>query len=88
MSKIVDEAKYNGYRNRETWNVILWMMNEEPLYRSAVEVAERHKSRNRTVTSRTAERFARDCFGDQTPDGCKMGRVNWRQVADAIQECA
>jgi hypothetical protein len=29
----MSEVDYNGYKNRETWNVALCLSNSEPLYR-------------------------------------------------------
>lgn len=31
---------YNGWRNYETWNVALWILNDEPIYNLAREIAE------------------------------------------------
>jgi cytosine/adenosine deaminase-related metal-dependent hydrolase len=31
--------EYNGWSNRETWVVNLWLSNEEPLYQRALEAA-------------------------------------------------
>ena len=36
---------YNGWKNRQTWNVYLWIENDEPLYRAAVEFLQRYKGR-------------------------------------------
>ena len=32
----MEKGKYNGWTNRETWNVALWINNTEQLYRMAV----------------------------------------------------
>jgi hypothetical protein len=34
-----DEQGYNGWKNYPTWAVNLWLANDEPLYREALEKA-------------------------------------------------
>lgn len=35
-------AEYNGWKNRQTWNVALWLDNTESIYKSAVKFMEKH----------------------------------------------
>ena len=36
-----NETGYNGWKNWETWNAALWMMNEEDTYHTARSCAEK-----------------------------------------------
>lgn len=37
---MADEKRYNGWTNYETWNVALWMGNEQGSHRAAEEMAQ------------------------------------------------
>ena len=62
------KAEYNGYKNYATWNVALWIENDEGLYQSAVSFMQSYKGLKPYVS------FIRDCIGcteGKTPDGIK-----------------
>jgi len=72
---------YNGYANRATWNVVLWCMNTENVYRFIVQ-------RPVPFTERSAWFACKDVIfkSETTPDGDNLSEVNWAQVAEAFNE--
>jgi peptidyl-tRNA hydrolase len=57
---------YNGWANWETWNVALWIQNEEGLYKEAKRCANYQQLVN----------FLYDCGFTETPDGVKWDDAN------------
>jgi len=69
---------YNGWKNRETWNVALYIQNEERLYRIA-------------LTSRDYAEFlllSSHARGSRTPDGVLWhnSKLDWDELDDMIVE--
>lgn len=92
-------SDYNGWTNYETWNVPLWIDNEEPSYRA--RRARKLELPGQKWTARTVEDFARELYPRGTPDFRRLGadgrwtdagegigakafeEVNWQEIADA-----
>jgi len=80
-------AKYNGWKNYETWNLALWINNHEDLYKTVL-----HYGRQRPFTAATAKALAMTMFPDGTPDYRSRGRarayakVDWEEIADDFNE--
>lgn len=73
------ERKYNGYKNRETWNVVLWLMNDEGLY----EIARKAPNYTKLIPRLKA------WYGEATGDGIRWDdrRVSRREVSEVLREC-
>ena len=57
--------RYNGWKNRETWNVALWIGNDEGLYRLARECV---RADRKAPYARFVEQM-RESGHLETPDG-------------------
>lgn len=69
-------AEYQGHRSWNAWNVALWIGNDEPLYRMALDYIRESKTRDRA-----ARRMAAALAGEKTPDGA---RFNYSCIRAAI----
>ena len=81
------DTTYEGWKNWETWNVILWIDNEEPLYRSKVAFLRGFCAED--LTADDVEQFCRELFPEGTPDMDKtdngMNAVDWDEIVDHWQ---
>lgn len=77
---------YNGWTNWATWNVALWIDNEEPLYREKMRFLRRQW---RELDAADVEQFCRDLFPDGTPDmdgKTELRDVDWGEIASNWQD--
>ena len=94
------EKGYNGWANYPTWCVNLWLSNEEPLYREALErvreaaeVAETHTTPKRVEAGDALREWV---TLDLVPElgasfasdllGWALGQVDWMEIADGWLE--
>jgi hypothetical protein len=83
MSEILDEIEkeddsdiytikvtdYNGWKNRSTWNVALWINNDELLYKRAISFMEHYENQKSPYKSFLVHNEMQE---DKTPDGIKF----------------
>ena len=69
-----EDNKYNGWSNYETWNVALWIGNDEVLYDIAKECRDYAEFREQT------EGVYEDTIASGTPDG-----VDWNDSGLDVQ---
>lgn len=75
---------YNGWRNRQTWNVALWIGNDEGLYRAAVDFMARYRGK------RPYAAFIRHLGmeNERTPDNIAWlsSRLSYRELNSMMRE--
>ena len=67
-------AKYNGHRSWNSWNVSLWIYNDEGLYSWARGMVQRYGK------TRAAYKLAAELDGQRTPDGAKYNLTCIREA--------
>ena len=78
---------FNGWKNRQTWNVALWINNDEPLYRKAVAYVQKCKQAGTVATYRGFLLDA-ELYDRKTPDGCSFcgPRLSYAELDAMLQE--
>jgi len=90
-----NDNTYNGWKNYETWNVNLWIQNDEGLYgfvRDGLEsLMDRCDNDWENVSLTDLKELVRDAFGsNKTPDGVSLfsNEIDWDEISDALLELA
>lgn len=77
---------YNGWANWETWQINLWLDNEEPLYREKCRFLRSALK----LDEHSVRTFCEEIFPDGTPDmqnddnetvAQQMAKVDWAEIA-------
>ena len=80
---------YNGWKNRQTWNVSLWINNDESLYNLAREYTLRHHKAGKRARYMPFVKWAR-LQGTRTPDNIAFdgSRLDYKELSDMLNEIA
>ena len=75
---------YNGWKNRQTWNIALWINNDESLYRIAIEYVKQAKRISYISFVKYAE-----LQGAYTPDRIKYDgtRLDYKALTEMLKRC-
>jgi hypothetical protein len=73
---------FNGWANWETWNVALWIGNDEGLYDEARRIARRGGSYQDLVA------MLWECGSKETPDGCRWNdpKIDGLEICEMMDD--
>jgi hypothetical protein len=72
---------YEGWKNRQTWNVALWINNDYPLYKSAVKFMENNSSHKNPYKAFV---LSEGLSAERTPD--RIGYISTRLDYDELNK--
>ena len=80
-------TEYNGWKNRQTWNVALWAQNDEVIYSGAVAYVKMRRAKKRQPTWAGFVAF-QWLTNAQTPDGISYSgtRLDHRALSEMLRE--
>ena len=88
-------SDYNGWTNYETWNVTLWIGNDEGLYNFILDgitgLLDDHDNDWQNISETELKELVHDAFGGhKTPDGVSLmhREIDWSEISDALLEMA
>ena len=70
---------YNGHRSWNSWNICLWIYNDEPLYRYARDLVVNHG------VKKAVKIMTEDFKGSRTPDGGVYNRLSIKLALEHIE---
>lgn len=75
---IPERTDYNGWTNYETWNVALWLQNDEQAY----NIARKYSEYDRLIPRLELN------FGQMTPDGVRWmdGLINTDEIDEMLSD--
>ncbi|KKK46809.1 hypothetical protein LCGC14_3161540 [marine sediment metagenome] len=80
-------GEYQGHRSWNAWNVALWIDNDEPLYRFAMDCLQAPTARGSKPTLALAtSRFMCNIWATKTPDGATYNRTCVREALAGYKE--
>ena len=92
--KIMTEKGYQGYENWETWNVSLWLSNDEGLYNQTTDLllqnpprySEPAKAYFADEASEALEEFVEELLYENViTDKISVHRIDWQEVIMGFQ---
>ena len=90
-----NDNNYNGWANYETWNVALYLDNDEGIYNFMLEglrhlLTERNDDWTGISLQELRELVCNAFRGDSTPDGVRLSHseIDWSEISDKLLEMA
>ncbi len=91
MHELQTITTYNGWCNRETWVVNLWLNGDECIYHELCAIVKNFDTVNEQVEE--LEQYVRFLVGGMESTGItgdllttSLGRVNWYEIVEANKE--